>query len=313
MVKLSDFLQSIIARRYNSHRAAVVDAFAALALTLQLQGNERRRNRVGKRIQKGSQKNMTTTASAPAADSCAARLALLKGDLAQAIAGIPQPSGAPQQVEVFFWTEVPLITRIRVLIAEGEQGGLAEATASLQQLQSRVRAWRYLNQGIEVEVLLALALHKQGRSADADTALSAAVTSAARGGWVRPFLEAGEPMLRMLESLEHKERTFVARVLSAGKKTRAATAAKPDEQALIEPLTDREMSTLSLLTQNLQNKEIAAQLSVSPETVKTHLRHIYGKLGVNRRRQAVARAAELFPELSLASAPDPANQDIQQK
>ncbi|MCY1528395.1 HTH-type transcriptional regulator MalT [compost metagenome] len=70
----------------------------------------------------------------------------------------------------------------------------------------------------------------------------------------------------------------------------------PDEPLLAAgeaPLSCRELAVLSLITQGLSNQEIAERLFISLHTVKTHARRINGKLGVERRTQAVARAKGL--------------------
>ena len=64
-------------------------------------------------------------------------------------------------------------------------------------------------------------------------------------------------------------------------------------QALVEPLSQRELEVLQLIAEGLSNREIAARLVISLSTVKGHTANIYGKLGVHRRTLAVARAREL--------------------
>jgi DNA-binding NarL/FixJ family response regulator len=68
---------------------------------------------------------------------------------------------------------------------------------------------------------------------------------------------------------------------------------RPKPQPLLEPLTNRELDTLELLGRRLSNKEIAREISLSIETVKTHLQNIFEKFGVDNRRDAIDKARDL--------------------
>jgi len=64
-------------------------------------------------------------------------------------------------------------------------------------------------------------------------------------------------------------------------------------QALVEPLTNRELEIIAQLAQRMSNKEIAEKLFISPETVKRHTINVYQKLNTSNRREAVARAGAI--------------------
>ena len=83
--------------------------------------------------------------------------------------------------------------------------------------------------------------------------------------------------------------SYVRRLLVAGHQTEDST---PAEQGLIEPLSERELDVLRLLGTDLDGPDIARELVVSLNTVRTHTKNIYAKLGVNNRRAAVRRARE---------------------
>jgi len=83
---------------------------------------------------------------------------------------------------------------------------------------------------------------------------------------------------------------YVRRLLAA---VVTAEGPTPVKQPLIEPLSERELEVLRLLESDLDGPDIARELSVSLATVRTHTRNVYAKLGVNNRRAAVRRAAEL--------------------
>jgi LuxR family maltose regulon positive regulatory protein len=72
-----------------------------------------------------------------------------------------------------------------------------------------------------------------------------------------------------------------------------AEGAAAGAQPLIEPLSERELEVLRLLETDLGGPDIARELVVSLSTVRTHTQNIYAKLGVNNRRAAIRRAAEL--------------------
>jgi DNA-binding NarL/FixJ family response regulator len=67
-------------------------------------------------------------------------------------------------------------------------------------------------------------------------------------------------------------------------------AARSEDRAYVEPLTEREIQVLELLAEGLSNKRIAAQLGISDQTVKFHVASISGKLGTHTRTETVRRA-----------------------
>jgi LuxR family maltose regulon positive regulatory protein len=141
--------------------------------------------------------------------------------------------------------------------------------------------------------LLALALEKQGRTDDALAALETAVYLARPGGFIRPFVELGPPMAGLLKRLAEKNiaAAYIGRLLAAFHATPPPTAS--DAQPPDVQLTNRELDILDLLAQRLQTKEVAEKLFISSETVNTHLKNLYRKLGVHNRRDAVTSARNL--------------------
>jgi LuxR family maltose regulon positive regulatory protein len=91
-----------------------------------------------------------------------------------------------------------------------------------------------------------------------------------------------------------RRREFLARIRSAAAPLWFGTGTGPSrDQALRSLLTPREREILELIAEGQSNKAIARELNLGPETVKSHLKHVFAKLGVERRTQAVLRAGEL--------------------
>ena len=118
------------------------------------------------------------------------------------------------------------------------------------------------------------------------------MTLAEPEGYVRVFVDEGPPMLALLEAVARQgiAPTYVRQLLAAFGPAEGGRRARG---ALVEPLSERELDVLRLLRSDLDGPEIAGELSVSLNTLRSHTKNIYAKLGVNSRRAAVSRAAEL--------------------
>lgn len=192
-----------------------------------------------------------------------------------------------------------LIVLARLRIAQGQ------STAALQLLDSllpeTIKASR-LGLRIEIQVLRTLALSSLGRQAQALTALEAALSLAEPAGYVRIFLDEGRPMQRLLsEAHRRNPSSAYAAVLLAAFEGEGAPAASRKARpvspaallAEIEPLSERERQVLALLSTRMTVPEMARALCVAESTLRSHVKSIYGKLGVHRRVDAVQRAEEL--------------------
>ena len=111
-------------------------------------------------------------------------------------------------------------------------------------------------------------------------------------GYVRIFLDEGPPIAALLETAANQATPaeYVRTLLAA--------LGDPEErplldQNLVEPLSERELEVLRLLRSEMSGPEIAGALTVSLNTLRTHTKNIFAKLGVNSRQAAVRRASEL--------------------
>jgi LuxR family maltose regulon positive regulatory protein len=190
--------------------------------------------------------------------------------------------------------EVEQMAVARVLIAEGQPG---EALRLLALLLEASEASGRMGSMIKIMVLQALAFQVQGDEKQALSALEQALFLAEPEGYVRTFVDEGEPMARLLRRAltEGIVPSYVSKLLAAfGESAQPAPPAAQAlvDQPLVDPLTQRELEVLRLIAAGLSNREIAQELVVAVSTVKSHINHIYGKLEATNRVQAAARARE---------------------
>jgi ATP/maltotriose-dependent transcriptional regulator MalT len=194
------------------------------------------------------------------------------------------------------------ITIARVLLAEGKTD---EAVTFLEELLVDVRSTGMKAYEMVLLTLLALASERRGDTGLALDHLKSALSLAEPEGFVRVFVDEGAPMAALLRCLIQESRNdgdasnggpegYAGRLLErfALESPRSVNAGSRQVPG-IEALSDREVEVLSLVAEGRSNAEIATELYLSVGTVKAHVHHIFGKLLVRNRSQAVARAREL--------------------
>ena len=248
---------------------------------------------------------------APLLDAVEAEVLTAQNDRAAAVdwattAAAPDPAPAARFGGVIFTAGIEAlgVTAARILLVQGRATG---DTAVLRQAERGLEAaWRLAEgQGLgwlrlRVLILRALLADALGDRETALGSLAAAVAQAEPEGVIRPFLDEGEPMAALLADLRAAARD--GREPTGGVSPASLDtllAAFPDQEpgsqrtGLVEPLTERELEVLRLLAAGRSNAEMAAELFVEQSTVKTHLIHLYRKLGAHSRTQTVARAHAL--------------------
>jgi LuxR family transcriptional regulator, maltose regulon positive regulatory protein len=181
------------------------------------------------------------------------------------------------------------ISQARVLLAQGDP---AAAVAVLEPLRQQAEAKGWQDEWLKVIVLQAVAHQVHGEKAEAVHLLGQALALAQPGGFIRVFVDEGLPMKQLLQEVASRGMApeYTRHVLAAFSHGGAKQAAQP---VLVEQLSERELEVLQHIAEGRTDREIAERLHLSLYTVKVHARNIYGKLGVNKRMHAVAKAREL--------------------
>jgi LuxR family maltose regulon positive regulatory protein len=217
------------------------------------------------------------------------RVWLAQGNL-EKLSQLIQKIGISVEDDIPYQQEPKYMILLRVLLARNDYAtALGLSKRLLQQAEMAGRM------GFAVEVLILQALIFQGKK-DTEHALAVfdrALLLAQPEGYVRMFLDEGEPVTRLLCQSRSRQlgNSYATELLSRIGGISGMT--QPSMQLLNEPLTAREVEVLKLIEAGCSNQEIAEQLVISIPTVKRHISNVYTKLGVKSRTQAIAIGKEL--------------------
>lgn len=231
-----------------------------------------------------------------------ARIWIKQGRFADAAAWAAERSVSADD-DVEYLHEFEHVTLARLLIARSRARGggrdvpdstdasathATDATRLLNRLLAAAEAGGRGGSVNEILVLQSLALDAQGRLLDAMAPLRRALMLAEPEGYLRLFTDEGVPMAALLDEAGRRAimPDYVRRL------RRALGIATPAVDALVEPLSEREVTVLRLLATELTGPQIAGELYISVNTLRTHTKHIFDKLGVSGRPAAVRRAQE---------------------
>ncbi len=217
--------------------------------------------------------------------------------------------GLSTRDDLHYLREFEHITLARVHLAryKGDRAdsSMLDAMGLLERLLQAAEEGERTGSVIEILVLQALAYYMQGDIPLALVPLERALNLAEPEGYVRIFLDEGRPMVALLEtavkqgiSLKYARRLLTAFCNAEGRtpvksELLSKPLSEPLSKSLREPLSERERDVLRLLGTDLSGPDIARELMVSLNTLRTHTKNIYDKLEVNNRRAAVRRAEEL--------------------
>ncbi len=242
----------------------------------------------------------------PVLEAVRSMLSLAKGDLTTA-ARWAESFGLSLQSEMSYQREGENIIYAKVLLARGRH---VEAQQFLGRLSSAAQNGQRTGRMIEISVIQALNLQALGDDTEALAVLEQVLARAESEKYVRIFVDEGAPMADLLREVRGRGiapayvqklldaflvQESVVQVIRRMPVSRLFTELDSGRRTLpyVEALSSREMEVLHLISSGASNEEIAQKLFVSVNTVKTHIKNIYGKLGARNRTQAVATARDL--------------------
>jgi LuxR family maltose regulon positive regulatory protein len=225
----------------------------------------------------------------------------------------PEPDTMPDEGQDFVNARLRKYEQLVLVRLFIIQGRTAEALDLLEALLAQARQLDRTDLTIEIQILRALVCQAESNPEQAMEALAEALSLAEPGGYMRVFLDQGQPMRSLISNfrfwlgeparqIDTQERNrlqlYADKLLAAFPDlaipgTTQIETPKSKIQNLVEPLSERELEVLRLLATGMSNPEIADELVIAVSTVRSHCKSIYGKLDVHKRWDAVQRGQEL--------------------
>ena len=274
---------AVIADQYRAHFWVVRDALCGLALTYQAQGLGTQAQETARTLLELAQEQHSLSELRVAFAFCG-RLACLQNEMEEASQWL-EMAGEQEVRGPMFFLEDPPTTKVRLLLAKGDEVSIAEGQALLTELIQLVEAIHNTRKTIQVLALQAWAFDLQGCETEALEVLERALALARPGGFIRTFADLAQ-LARLLHELRKNRKShhavdktldaYLQDILAAMDQLPAQASSKEDllVREGLEPLTRRELQILHLLDTDLTNKEIARELVVTTETVKLHTKHV---------------------------------------
>jgi LuxR family maltose regulon positive regulatory protein len=231
-----------------------------------------------------------------AVETYEARIQVARGDLA----AVADWAARQQSITDFgcdLYTAHSGLVLARLFIAQRRYG---EALPVLEQVLKSSESVQAIGRVLAALVLEALVYQGQHKIDLAVSVLKRALVLGEPRGYVRMFIDEGAPMADLLRqaaahgsAIDYVNRLLAALQADQDRREQRLHPSTANVQPLSEPLTDRELEVLRLVAIGQSNEVIAVTLVISIETVKKHLKNIYGKLDVHSRVEAVNRAREV--------------------
>ncbi|MCU1445192.1 LuxR C-terminal-related transcriptional regulator [Cryobacterium sp.] len=229
-----------------------------------------------------------------------ARLWISQGRLAEAEAWADE-QGLTAADDLSYRREFEHITLARLLLGTHtgarQPGSLDDVTGLLERLLTAADAAGRTGSATEILILQSLVHAANGRTAQGLAPLNRALRQAEPEGYIRLFLDEGAPLAVLLRAAaetgvvgDHVRR--LNRAFRQADGTAGAMAAARSDRPLTA-LSERELHVLRLMATELSGPQIAGELYVTVNTLRTHTKHIFAKLEVNSRPAAVRRAEAL--------------------